>query len=249
MNLKAIQRPLLVLGLLLIGVAGGWLWERHSERSNPAGGLAIKDRAAMEQVVHDYLLNHPEILPQAMENLRHQDDAKHLAGLSGPVAKAFPGAVLGNAHGAQVLVEFTDYACGYCRKAEADVAALIAENPKLMVVIRELPILTPESATAAKMALAAAKQGKYAAFHRALFALDGPDARNIDLAAKQAGLDLDRARRDAADPAIAAEVERNLDFARTLGFNGTPSWVIGERLLSGAIGKDALAEAIKGAQS
>ncbi len=129
----------------------------------------------------------------------------------------------------------------------ADVDALIAANPELRVVVRELPILSEESAGAARMALAAAEQGKYGAFHRAMFAAGRPDPATVEAAAKTAGVDLDRARRFVADLRVEAELRRNLDLARQLGFNGTPSWVVGDAIMSGAVGKDRLAAAITAA--
>jgi protein-disulfide isomerase len=221
------------LAVALLGAAGGWLasW------------------ATMGKVVHSYVLDHPEILPQAMENLRKTDDAKQLAGVRGDIEKPFPGAILGNPNGKVVVVEFADYACGYCQRSVADLNALIAENPEIKVVMRELPVLSPQSADAAKMAMAAAEQGKYPAFHNAMYQIGKPDARTIEAAAKTAGLDLDRARRTIADPRLEAEIERNMVLARQLGFQGTPSWVIGDRLLSGAVGKDVLAAAIADAKT
>jgi protein-disulfide isomerase len=221
------------LVVALLGAVGGWLasW------------------ATMGKVVHSYVLDHPEILPQAMENLRKNEDAKQLAGVRGDVEKPFPGAILGNPNGKVVVVEFADYACGYCKRSVADLNALIAENPDIKVVVRELPILSPQSADAAKMAMAAAEQGKYPAFHNAMYEIGKPDAQTIEVAAKAAGMDLDRARRTIADPRLEAEIDRNMGFARQLGFQGTPSWVIGERLLSGAVGKDALAAAIADAKT
>jgi protein-disulfide isomerase len=221
------------LVVALLGAVGGWLasW------------------ATMGKVVHSYVLDHPEILPQAMENLRKNEDAKQLAGVRGDVEKPFPGAILGNPNGKVVVVEFADYACGYCKRSVADLNALIAENPDIKVVVRELPILSPQSADAAKMAMAAAEQGKYSAFHNAMYEIGKPDAQTIEAAAKVAGMDLDRARRTIADPRLEAEIDRNMGFARQLGFQGTPSWVIGERLLSGAVGKDALAAAIADAKT
>lgn len=221
------------LVVALLGAAGGWLasW------------------ATMGKVVHSYVLEHPEILPQAMENLRKNDDAKQLAGVRGDIEKPFPGAILGNPNGKVVVVEFADYACGYCKRSVADLNALIAENPEIKVVMRELPILSPQSADAAKMAMAAAEQGKYPAFHNAMYEIGKPDAQTIEAAAKAAGMDLARARRIIADPILQTEIDRNMGFARQLGFQGTPSWVIGERLLSGAVGKDALAAAIAEAKT
>jgi len=221
---------LLAFGLLiaLLGAAGGWLasW------------------ATMGKVVHSYVLEHPEILPEAMDNLKKREDSAQLAGVREDVMNPWPGAVLGNPAGKKVMVEFADYACTYCRQSVAAVDALIAEDPELKVVVRELPILSQGSLDAAKMALAAAEQGKYAAFHRAMYQIGKPDAQTIEAAAKAAGMDLDRARQAVANPKYEAEIGRNIATAQRLGFQGTPSWVIGEQLLSGAKDKQTLAKAI-----
>jgi protein-disulfide isomerase len=200
-----------------------------------------------DRVVHDYIVTHPEVLPEAMANLRSAQEDQALAGVRGAVETPFPGSVLGNPHGAVTLVEFTDFACGYCRRSVADVEALVARRPDLRVVVRQLPILSPASGDAAKMGLAAAEQGKYAAFHRAMFELGHPGPETIAQAAKTAGLDLARARRVAAAPATQAEIDRNLDFARQLGLAGTPAWIARGHLLSGAIGEDRLARALDAA--
>ena len=230
--------------LLLIGGVAGWLFE--SNRSQPS---ALNDKAAIEQLVRSYILDHPEILPEAMERLRARETKKQLAGVADQVEAPFPGAVLGNPQGKITLVEFTDYACTFCRKSLADVDALIAANPDLKVVIRELPILSPASTEAARMALAAAEQGRYAAFHKTMFEFGNPSAQTIAAAAGAAGIDMARARRAIAGPLIDAEIEKNLSFARQLGFDGTPSWVIGDVLTSGAVGQQELAKAIAKARN
>lgn len=238
---------LAVVGMVLALAAGllaGWWWRQAAD---PAASLAAGDRAAIEKVVHDYILAHPEILPEAMENLQKRQNAQALSGVREAVTTPFPGAVLGNPQGKVTLVEFTDFGCTFCRQSVAEVEQLIADNPDLRVVVRELPILSPQSADAAKMALAAAEQGKFAAFHRAMFAAGRPGPDTIAAAAKAAGLDMERAKRTIADPRIETELARNIDFARQLGFNGTPSWIAGDQLLSGAVGKDRLAEAIEAA--
>ncbi|MYL96700.1 thioredoxin domain-containing protein [Novosphingobium sp. FGD1] len=217
--------------LVLVGV-GGWY-----------GG-----RAAVENVVHDYILGHPEILPQAMENLQKRQASQALAGVRQNVETPFPGAVLGNPNGKVTLVEFTDFACGYCRQSLGDVAQLIRKNPDLRIVVRELPIISPHSPDAAKMALAAAEQGKYAQFHDAMFAAGQVDGPTIDAVARQVGLDMDRARRISASPTVEAELARNLEIAQRLGFSGTPSWIAGERLIAGAVGIEQLSEAVAAAR-
>ena len=231
--------------IALIGGGAGWLIGSDSlnQSAMPSG-----DKAAIEQVVRNYILEHPEILPEAMERLRSREAAKALAGVADVVKTPFPGAILGNPEGKVTLVEFTDFACTYCRQSVADVEALIAANPELKVVIRELPILSPQSADAARMALAAAEQGRYLAFHRAMFAIGRPDAQTIAAAARQAGLDMERANRFIADPKVAAEINRNLELARQLGFSGTPAWVAGDKMLSGAVGQAQLAQAINEAE-
>ncbi|MEO6716274.1 MAG: DsbA family protein [Novosphingobium sp.] len=227
---------LLALGFALVGGIVGWFWQAHH--------APIGNRAAIEQVIHDYVLANPEILPQAMENLRKREDAKQLSGVSGDLKRPFPGAVLGNPAGKVTLVEFSDFACTFCRQSEAEVASLIQSNPDLKVVIRQLPILSPASADAARMGLAAARQGRYAAYHHAMYAGGRPDATTIEAAARSAGLDMARAQKDIADPALSAEIDSNMEFARKLGFQGTPSWVIGEEIHAGAVGHDVLAAAI-----
>jgi len=221
---------LMVLGLgcAALGGVAGWL----------ASGLDADRR------FHDYLVTHPEVLPEAMEALRRREDAGTLAKVGGEVANAFPGAVLGNPAGRHVLVEFTDFACGFCRRSAGDVQQLIARDPELKVVVRQLPIIAPESVAAARMGLAAARQGRYPAYHAALFAIGRPDAAGVAQAAGQAGVDMAAAKVALADPALDAEISRNLEFARKLGISGTPAWIAGGRLLTGAVGEEALAQAL-----
>ena len=233
------RSPWVIFALIivaLIGGLGGWLLGSRQQ--------SLPDKAAIEEVVRNYILEHPEILPQAMERLQARENGKQLASAGNALTTPFPGAVLGNPDGSVTLVEFTDYACGYCRASVPEVEALIAANPELKVVIRELPILSPASADAARWSLAAAEQGKFAAFHQAMFAAGRPAKDTIAAAATRAGLDLDRARTVLAEPRIEAELKQNLDFARQLRIDGTPSWVIGEQLMAGAVGQKVLQDAI-----
>lgn len=239
----------LAIGCVLLGGLGGWYWQTRQIGAGPGGHFAERDRVAIEQLVHDYLIAHPEVLPEAMDALTHKQDAMRLAGLRDVLEQATLGTVLGNPKGKITLVEFADYACGYCRHSVEDVDALIAANPDLRVVVRELPILTPESADAAKMAIAAAQQGRYAAFHKAMYAASRPDAQSIAAAARAVGLDMTQAQKTIAAPTTEQELVRNLDIAKRLGFSGTPSWVVGETLLTGAVGREQLAKAIADARS
>ncbi len=237
------------IGAILVVLAGIGGWAAAQMWSDPASGLASGERRAIETVVRDYILENPEIIPQAMENLQRKENEEALASVQDDVMNPYPGAVLGNPEGSITLVEFSDFACGYCRSSVEDVKALLAKRPELKIVVRELPILSEESAAAARMALAAAEQGRYEAFYNAMFATGRPSATTIEQAAKQAGVDLAKARTAIDSGRFDAEIEKNLDIARQLGFNGTPSWIVGGRLIAGAVGADALADAIEESQS
>ena len=218
---------------LAAGFAGAALWD-----TSGLGG----------QSTRDYLLANPEVLPQAMEVLQQRDLMARIEPLRGELETPFPGAVLGNPAGSVTLVEFSDYACTYCRQSVADVAALVAANPDLKVVMREYPILSPESLDAARMALAAAQQGRYARFHDAMFRLGPPSAESIEAAATEAGVDLARARAAIASGVFDPHLQANSQLAAQLGISGTPGWVIGRQALNGAVGRATIGESIEEAR-
>lgn len=218
---------------LVLGFVGGWSWQ--------ATGLG---RGSTEQIVRDYILDHPEILPEAMQRLQDRELASRLEPLRETLETPYPGAVLGNPQGSEILVEFSDYACPYCKTSVADVEALIAANDDLMVVMRQDPVLSPESDHAARMALAAADQGKFPAFHKLMYAKDHISPETIEAAAREAGVDLAKAQADIGAGKFEAELENNRRLAATIGFSGTPSWVVGDQAFSGAIGQEALARAL-----
>lgn len=192
----------------------------------------------------DYLLANPEILPEAMQELQRRDMLARIEPLRDELETPFPGAVLGNPNGKITLVEFTDYACGYCRQSLAHVHQVIAANPDLKVVIREYPILSADSADAARMALAAAEQGRYEQFHNAMFAAESLSPQNIELAARQSGVDLESARAAIETGAYEGQLQNNVFLAQSMGVGGTPAWVVGDQVLSGAVGPDTLSAAI-----
>ena len=256
---KRPRLPWLVLvGLVLttLGAAGGWWWESRKveaaetpDAQLAAAGIDAKERAAIERLVREYILANPEILPEAMERLQSNGAARAIAERRADLETPFPGAVLGNPAGKLTLVQFSDYACGFCRRSVADIAALVAAHPDLRVVIRELPIISPQSEDAARMALAAGRQGRYAAFHDAMFRAGPPDASTISAAARAAGVDATAAGAAVNGPDISSELARNLDLSRALGIQGTPAWVVGDRLLIGALGREALEQAIAEART
>jgi len=197
----------------------------------------VPDDAAFGRKVRAYILAHPEVVAEAGERLR-----------IGPYRKAietpFAGAWAGNPQGDVTLVMFTDYNCPYCRASVPEVDRLLSHDPKLKVVWRELPVLGAASDAAAAAALAAARQGGYPAFHRALFSGAHPDGQAIAAAAKAAGLVPEAVVAGGKASEVQAEIASNLSLARQLGISGTPFFVIGGRTFEGAIGYDALAAAV-----
>ncbi len=213
------------------------------------GGAAIWQYSGLgDNHMRQYLLDNPEILPEMVQKLESKQGQERLNDVGEAVTDPFPGAVLGNPSGTVTLVEFSDYACGFCRKSRADVDSLIAANPDLKVVIREWPIFEG-SDTAAKMALAAANQGKFAAFHNAMFDAGAPSPGTIEQAATQAGLDMNAAKAFLAGDAAQFEFAKNAGLAQQLGFGGTPAWVVGSSVIEGAVGVEQLQKAIDTARS
>lgn len=196
----------------------------------------------------EFLVTNPDILPEMADAYQAKMAQDRLAGASDAVRQPFPGAVLGNPQGKHTLVKFTDYGCGYCRLSVAEVDALVKDDPELRVVIREWPIFEGSEA-AARMGLAAAKQGKFAAYYHAMFEHGPPSPENIAAAARSAGIDMEAARSFGVSEEVTAELARNQEFARQLGFTGTPSWIAGDTVLEGAVGQDVLANAIAGEDS
>jgi protein-disulfide isomerase len=196
-----------------------------------------------------YLLAHPEVLQEAMEKLRLKQAAAQIDPLRRDLETPFAQGYMGAKDGDVTVVQFFDYACGYCRASLADLQRLVREDPKVRVVFRELPILSRDSETAARASLAAAQQGRYAAFHTAMYASGPPSAAGVATAAQKAGLDMTRIEAAMKAPDKDQELGRNVELARALGFSGTPSWVVGDEAMSGAVGYDALKEAVKKARA
>ena len=151
----------------------------------------------------------------------------------------YAGAWAGARDGDVVLVEFFDYACGYCRRSNADLDRLLKEDPKLKIVWRDWPILGPDSEAAAKSSLAAAAAGRFKPFHDRLFAAGRPTPAATAAAERATGLGA-----AAPPPNADTELARNYDLARAIGANGTPTFVVGDRILRGAVGYDLLKAAI-----
>lgn len=206
------------------------------------------DRAAIERIVHDYILEHPEIIPQAVEKLQAKRMSSSIESSRGALEKPYAGAWEGAANPDVTVVEFFDYACGYCRASLPDIARLVQGDAKVRIVYRELPILSDESGDAAKVSLLAAERGQYMAYHKALYGAGKVTRDTIVAAAAKAGITRSEAEAAIASSKYDAEIAANIALAQKLQATGTPTFVIGDQVLNGAVGFDALKEGVASAR-
>ncbi len=213
-------------------------------------------REQLKTLVRDYLLENPEVIAEAIGKLQEKEEAKKdqeravtIAMYRQDLVNPKEQTVIGNLQGDATIVEFFDYNCGYCKSMFQGIAELLKEDRSMRLVLKEYPILGPASMTASRAALAARKQGKYAELHLALLSHKGQlsDAVVMDVASK-AGLDMKKLENDMKDPAITEVIVRNHNLADELGIDGTPSLIIGDAFVPGAISKDKLVEHISKAR-
>ena len=158
--------------------------------------------------------------------------------------------VLGNPDGDVTVVEFFDYNCPYCRRVKPEMEALLAADPNVRVVYREWPILGDGSVFAARAALASRNQGKYEEFHWAMMQLkERAEEASILRTAEDIGLDVAQLRRDMNGPEIEEHIQTSMRLAQSLGFSGTPSFVIGDSLAPGLIQADQMIELVDQARA
>ena len=231
-------RNAVAAGLVGVIVGGG------AVALTSGGAGSDPDRQRVEAIVRDYLLTNPEILPEAMTALQARQSAKVVEANRAAIETPFGSAWAGSEQGDVVLVEFFDYACGFCRKSNADIDRLLAEDQKLKVVWRELPVLGPDSQAAANVSLAAAQQGRFRAFYDALFEQGRPVPAAVAQVQAQTGV-----QPMPGAKAIDAELDKNFQLARAIGATGTPTFVVGDKVFQGAVGYDALKQAISEARA
>jgi protein-disulfide isomerase len=199
------------------------------------------------KIVRQGLLADPKILPDAVDALRDAQYAPVLSANRAALETPFGSSWKGSAKPDVTLVEFFDYACPYCKASNPYVDRLMQEDKGLRVVYRELPILGSDSVIAARLSLEASQLGRFAKFHDTLWATGRPAPETNAAAAQAAGI----APQPKDNPAIEAELKRNFQLAGQLGATGTPLFVIGDRVMNGAVGyatlKDAIAAARKNA--
>ena len=254
---RTLMRPwarAVVLAILGLGLS---LAPASAQEQSLPGGFTADQVQGVESIVREYLLAHPEVLVEALteyqkrqkvaeEQLRQQAIVTRNQELTEDPAAP----VLGNPQGDVVVVEFFDYRCPYCKTVAPMVRDEVASDGKVRLVMKEFPILGPQSRQAARAALAAAMQDKYEVFHFALMTQPGDMSdTHIETVAASVGLDVERLRGDMKSPEIAAAIDRNIALAEAVGIRGTPAFVIGKTLVPGAIDAETFRQLIAEARA
>lgn len=209
----------------------------------------------VETTIREYLLKNPEVLRDAIIELENRQriaekDAQAKA-LQTQKASIFddPGSIIvGNPKGDVTLVEFFDYNCGYCKKAVSDIQSMVAADPKLKIVLKDFPILGPDSVEASKVAVAvknALPADKYLQFHVKLMESRGRIGKDRALeVAREMGLDATKIAAEADGAAVQDRLQKTMQIAEALNITGTPAFVIGDDIVPGAVGAGPLKGAV-----
>ena len=241
----------ILIGLALVTVPVVAL---HAQ-SNAAKDTSLTDaqKTAVENVVRELLLKkEPELIVKAAQEMQSRMEkeqaSKSVASITENKSKIYndpTSQVIGNPKGDVTIVEFFDYQCGYCKMVQPTIVKLIEKDKNVRVVLKELPILGPGSQIAAQAALASVPQGKYLAFHNALMEKkDRLSEETVMETAKSVGLDVAKLKNDMKDPKIEKIIKDNIALASSIGANGTPAFVIADKLHPGAIQPDMMDDLI-----
>ncbi|MDO9412461.1 MAG: DsbA family protein [Pseudolabrys sp.] len=250
----------LVLRLRAAAFAGAALLALALPQQAHAQSFSAPQKTEIETILREYLLSHPELLQEVMAELEKKQAAgeaeKHQAAVKSNAQTIFssPRQVnLGNPKGDVTFVEFFDYNCGYCKRAMMDMFALMKEDPKIKVVLKEFPVLGPGSVEAAQVGIAVNMQDKtgkkYVQFHEKLMGGRGQADKAQALAvAKEIGMNMAQIEKDMTGPEVKETLQESFKLAEALGMNGTPSYVIGDSVVVGAVGLEALREKVNTAR-
>jgi protein-disulfide isomerase len=226
-----------------------------------AQSFTADQRGEIERIVKEYLLSHPEFLQEVMSELEKRqavaEAEKHRAAVKQYSEAIFSSprqVTLGNTQGDVTVVEFFDYNCGYCKRAMSDMLDLMKNDAKLKFVLKEFPVLGEGSMQAAQVAAAVRMQDKsggkkYLEFHQKMLTGRGQADKARALAvAKEIGMDVARIEKDIAGEEVKATLEESFKLAEALGLNGTPSYVVGNDVVVGAVGLNTLKEKVNAAR-
>jgi protein-disulfide isomerase len=214
-----------------------------------------QQRQAIGEIVKEHLLKNPEILQEVIAELEKRQAETQRVAQSGALKEtrqtllnAPHSFVVGNPSGDVNLVEFFDYNCGYCKKALGDMRALVKQDPKLRVVLKDFPVLGPDSVEASRVGLAARNQlqgEKLFDYHVKLMDSRGRVNGERALAvAKEMGLDMPRLQKDMEGADVRNALQENMGLGDKLGLTGTPAFIIGDEIIPGAVGLEPLKQVV-----
>ena len=207
---------------------------------------------SIEKIVKDYLISHPEIMLEIQDAYEKKAEAKRgeatrsrmpefygaLSSMKGELAPLSIG------NGDVTIVEFFDYNCGYCRQTLPELIKLLDSDKNIKMQFMEFPILAPGSTEASKIAIAAAKQGKYLEFHKAMFAAGRANKESALKVAEQIGLDMEKVKADSASPETEALIAKISEIGKRIFVDGTPTFIIGDKINPGAADYDQLKQLV-----
>lgn len=250
----SLRRSLLACTLPAIGLLGS-LAIGPAFLASPAeaqsAAFSEPQRQAIGEIVRDYLMKNPEVLTEVIAELEKRSAEAQRVSQAGALKETRQtllnsphSLVVGNPAGDVTLVEFFDYNCGYCKKALADVRALAKSDPKLRIVLKDFPVLGPDSVEASRVGLAVKNQlqgEKLLDYHVRLMDSRGRVNGEKALAvAKEMGLDVARLQKEMGGAEVRVAIEENAGLGDKLGLTGTPAFIIGEEIIPGAVGLDPL---------
>ena len=255
MNKAVMLGTTTAIGALAILTFGFIAHEPQAAKAETAAEVPGKiDRTEVEGIVRDYLLKNPELLIEVQEALEtKQQEAQRLAhlgvieGAKDEIFNSTFDGVIGNPQGKVTIVEFFDYNCGFCKRAMEDMWAVTKQDPDVRFVLKEFPILGPDSQKASVVSMAFHKlhPEKYGEFHNALLGGEGRATEDAALkAALSLGADEGKLREAMKDPAILEAFSRTYELANKLSITGTPSYVVGNEVVFGALGQEVLTQKI-----
>jgi protein-disulfide isomerase len=216
-----------------------------------AGTFSDSQTGEIESIVKSYILKHPEVIQQAIEELSDREKvaeaaarSKSLSDLQGALYSSPNEAIVGNPQGKITLVEFFDYNCGYCKKMLPDIAHLMKANPDLKIILRDFPVLSDASVDAATVAAGVRDQfkgEKFWEFHQRLLAMHGLVGKEqAEALAQDMGANMRQLAHDSSAPQTKAGIEESFKMGRVLQIQGTPSYIVGDAVVDGAVGYDDL---------
>ncbi|MBL6599983.1 MAG: DsbA family protein [Alphaproteobacteria bacterium] len=253
--MKTIARlPVLAAAILALGV---WSTSAPPALADDKAAFSDSQKQALDDLIRDYIMRHPEVIMESLQSMQQREQmaqqrlqAERVAALGEAIERDPGDPVLGNPDGDVTLVEFFDYQCGYCKRMLEPLINFANADGNLRIVMKEFPILGPESMIAARASLAAAKQGKYEAFHTALMGLRGRLSEPaIFQTALEVGLDTERLRKDMESPEVTDQIRKARELGEALSVRGTPAFIIDGTIVPGAISEDRLADLVAQARA